>query len=113
MKKVINVSSVLDSPSALTQEQGKKIYKLISNSIKEGNRVVLDFNGIESMISPFLNNAIGKLYGEFSSDVLNRSLSLENFPPEKLSTLLLVTQNAKKYYQDKEKYNSTLKDVIG
>lgn len=113
MEKIINISSVLDSPSALTQEQGKKVYKLISESIKAGKHVVLDFDGIESMISPFLNNAIGKLYGEFSSDVLNQSLTLENFPPEKNSTLIIVTQNAKKYYQDKAKYNSTLKDVIG
>ena len=65
------------------------------------------------MISPFLNNAIGKLYGEFSSDVIKKSLKLVNFPPEKNSTLIIVVQNAKKYYQNKEKYNSTLKDVIG
>lgn len=65
------------------------------------------------MISPFLNNAIGKLYGEFSSDTIQKSLDLVNFPREKNSTLIIVVQNAKKYYADKEKYNSTLKDVIG
>ena len=113
MQKVINVSAVLDSPSALTQEQGKKVYKLVSEAIKDNDDVILDFDGIESMISPFLNNAIGKLYGEFSSDELNGSLKLKNFPPEKKSTLVIVVENAKKYYLDKDKYNSVIKDVIG
>ena len=113
MESKINVSAVLDSPSALTQEQGKQIYKLVSESIRAKQRVTLDFDGIESMISPFLNNAIGKLYGEFSSETIKTFLNLENFPPEKNSTLIIVIQNAKKYYEDKDKYNSLLKDVIG
>ena len=113
MERIINVSNVLVSPSALTQEQGKKVYELISEAIRANDKVFLDFDGIESMISPFLNNAIGKLYGEFSSDTIQKSLDLVNFPREKNSTLIIVVQNAKKYYADKEKYNSTLKDVIG
>lgn len=113
MESKINVSAVLDSPSALTQEQGKQIYKLVSEAIRAKQRVTLDFDGIESMISPFLNNAIGKLYGEFSSETIKTFLNLKNFPPEKNSTLIIVIQNAKKYYEDKDKYNSMLKDVIG
>ena len=112
MQKVINVSAVLDSPSALTQEQGKKVYKLVSEAIKNSDNVVLDFDGVESMISPFLNNAIGKLYGEFSSDELSSSLKLKNFPPEKKSTLVIVVENAKKYYLDKDKCNLAVKNVI-
>ena len=65
MERIINVSNVLDSPSALTQEQGKKVYELISEAIRANDKVFLDFDGIESMISPFLNNAIGKYMVSF------------------------------------------------
>ena len=53
MERIINVSNVLDSPSALTQEQGKKVYELISEAIRANDKVFLDFDGIESMISHF------------------------------------------------------------
>ncbi len=113
MSKIVSVSSVLDSPSALTQEQGEKIYQLVSDSISSKQKIVLDFDGIESMISPFLNNAIGKLYGSYPSETIKEYLSLTNFPTVKQSTLTIVIENAKKFYQNKAAYASTVKDVIG
>lgn len=113
MNNVIAVSAVLDSPSALTQEQGEKIYKIISDSIDAKKEIVLDFSGIESMISPFLNIAVGKLYGAYSSAAINSYLKFYNFPESKLSTLKVVIANAKKFYENKEDYASTVKDVIG
>ena len=33
MNKIIDIATVIDSPSALTQEQGEKIYSIIADSI--------------------------------------------------------------------------------
>ena len=113
MNKIIDIATVIDSPSALTQEQGEKIYSIIADSITRKEGITLDFTNIESMISPFLNTAIGKLYGSFTEETIKTYLHLENFPQTKLSTLKIVIDNAKKYYSNKEKYASTVKDVIG
>lgn len=113
MNTIINVADTIQSPSALTQEQGDIIYALICDAINHKEIVVLDFGTVESMISPFLNNAIGKLYGTYSSKEINDYLKLCNFPDAKKATLKIVTENAKKYYANKAEFNATLKDVIG
>ena len=110
--KIIDVAKVIDSPSALTQEQGNSIYNLLVNSFEKDEKVVLDFLNIESMISPFLNNAIGQLYGKYTSDDIKRLLELKNFPIGKNATLNIVISNAKKFYNNKENYQKVAKDVL-
>lgn len=113
MDKIIDIAIVIDSPSALTQEQGEKVFLIISDSIQRKENITLDFGNVESMISPFLNTAIGKLYGLFTEETISTYLHLKNFPRSKQSTLKIVIENAKRYYSNKEKYASTVKDVIG
>ena len=109
---LVNVADKIGTPSALTQEDGNIIYNEIVQAINHGNRIALDFGQIESMISPFLNNAIGQLYGKFSSQQISDFLVIKNFPEEKKSTLNIVIANAKKYYTNKDKFNSSIKEVL-
>lgn len=108
----VDIATVIESPSALTQEQGELVYDLICGAINKKEVIELSFANIESMISPFLNTAIGKLYGIYSSETINTYLKFDQFPASKKSTLKIVTENAKKYYSNKEDYTATLKDVI-
>ena len=108
----INVAEKIGNPSALTQEDGNIIYSEIARAIKQNTRIILDFEQIESMISPFLNNAIGQLYGQFTSQQISDYLTIKNFPNEKTATLNIVISNAKKYYSNKERFDSTVKEVF-
>lgn len=112
MEQRLDIAKTLGTPSALTQEQGDIVFNKICAAIDSNNNIVLDFQNVESMISPFLNVAIGKLYGSYSSDVIQSHLKMTNFPASKNSTLQIVISNAKKYYANKEEYTSVLKDVI-
>ncbi|MBQ9766712.1 MAG: STAS-like domain-containing protein, partial [Lachnospiraceae bacterium] len=94
----INVKEKINSPSALTREQGQIIYDDIISSFSKGDSVILDFADIESLITPFLNVAIGKLYEDYSSEELKQLLDIQNFPPEKVSSFNVVTANAKRFY---------------
>lgn len=109
---IIDVAEVINNPSALTQEQGDIINNLIVSAFENNQKVKLNFDNVESMISPFLNNAIGKLYEKYTSDEIQKNLDLSNFPKEKISTLNLVISNAKKYYANREAFEKTLKEVI-
>lgn len=112
-KKIyIDVAENISSPSALTQEQGDIIYHKICSAIEEDAVIHLDFEQVESMISPFLNNAIGQLYGKYTSEQIQKHLVLEHFPSEKNATLNIVISNAKKYYADKDRFNAAVEDVI-
>ena len=74
--KTINIASLIQSPSALTREQGKIVYDEIMYNLNIGNKVILDFREIESIITPFLNVSIGKLYENYNSDQLNTQLEV-------------------------------------
>lgn len=114
MKKnlYINIVDKIGSPSALTQEQGNLIYDAIIPAIRQGDQVTLDFDQVESMISPFLNNAIGQLYGKYNSEQIADCLILKNFPDEKKATLNTVISNAKKFYSNREAFNLAVKEVF-
>ena len=113
MEKYIDVAKEIGTPSALEQELGDIIYVEICDSIDKNEKIHLDFSNIKSVITPFLNNAIGQLYGKYSSEQIKSYLNLENFPKSKNSTLNLVIDNAKKYYANKAIYEQSVKDVIG
>lgn len=83
----INIAEKTGSPSALTQEQGNLIYNEILPVIQQGDQVTLDFDQIERMISPFLNNAIGQLYGTYNSEQISDCLIIKGFPDEKKANL--------------------------
>lgn len=113
MNNIIDIAETIDNPSALTQEQGDIIYSKICSFIDQNEMVILDFSRVESMISPFLNNAIGQLYGKYTSEQISEYLTLQEFPSSKKSTLNIVISNAKRFYADREKYQRTEKEVLG
>lgn len=108
----IDVAKTIGTPSALTQEQGDIIYNKISDAFEKKEIIVLDFSNVESMISPFLNNSIGQLYGKYSSDDIKQYLKLKKFPSAKNSTLNIVINNAKNFYANKKVFTQTAKDVL-
>lgn len=113
MSRKINVRECIGTPSAITQEDGNLIYEEICKAIDNQEKIELDFSEIESMISPFLNNAIGKLYAKYSSEQINAYLKLENVSAEKIPTIRIVINNAKRYYSDKENFEKIAKVVTG
>lgn len=112
MSRVLNVMECIGTPSAITQELGDIIYDEINKSIENSEEIILDFKDIESIITPFLNNSIGKLYGKYTSEKISRFLHIENMPKEKISTVNMVINNAKKYYSDKAGFEKVVKEVV-
>lgn len=111
-KMYVNVANEIGSPSALTQEQGNIIYEKIAYAIDNNIVISLDFEDVEIMISPFLNNSIGQLYGKYTSEQIQNALDLQHFPNEKKPTLNIVIANAKKFYADKDKFNTIVEETI-
>ena len=112
MSKTIDVAEKIEKPSALTHDQGDIIYTTITAAFEKGETITLDFGNVESMITPFLNNAIGQLYGKYTSEFIKDHLRFENFPTSKIPKLNLVISNAKNFYANKKNYKKTVKDVL-
>lgn len=110
--KYIDIAQKLDNSSALTQDQGDIIYAEIDSAFQNQDSITLDFSNVEQIITPFLNRAIGKLYEKYTSEQITALLEMKNFPKEKNKTLNLVISNAKRYYADRQSFESSVKDVI-
>ncbi|MBS6202619.1 MAG: STAS-like domain-containing protein [Eisenbergiella sp.] len=109
---IINIATLIKSPSALTREQGTVVYKRIVQNLNVGNKVILDFKEVESIITPFLNVSIGKLYETFNSTQLNKQLEIKNIPGGTKVKFQMVITNAKQYYSNKGAFSKTVEDVI-
>lgn len=111
-EKIFTILQIIESPSALTREQGQKIYDAIIPLLQKNIKIILDFKDIESIITPFLNVAIGKLYKDYSSEQLQHLLTLKNIPTGTASKFQIVIDNAKEYYSNKEQFDQAVKEVI-
>ena len=108
----INVREKIGTPSAITQESGELIYSCICAAIEANQEIVLDFGEIENIITPFLNNSIGKLYGKYNSSEIQKYLKFKNYPAEKVVALNMVITNAKRFYADRNSYNKVINGVL-
>ena len=43
MNRIIDIAAVIDSPSALTQEQGEKVYSIIADSMSRKEEITFRF----------------------------------------------------------------------
>lgn len=90
--------------------QGDKICNLIKQSFKNGKIVYLDFSGLNTVLSTFLNNAIGALYKDYDSVFLNKNLKIIGIDKDDYFILSRVTKRAKEYYSNTEKVTYSLNE---
>ena len=95
----------------IVEEDGQKIYEEVRSPLDSGERVVLDFAGIEQFASPFLNFAIGQLLEGISLEDLRRLLVIKNMSHAGTIVLERVIRNAADYRANKD-YSSIVDDIL-
>jgi hypothetical protein len=108
---IVRVFEIIGSPLCVSSEDGQIIHDKIAPLIREGHKVVVSFERVETLISAFLNAAIGQLYGEFSEEQIRSSLSVRDMTPEDLALLKRVVDNAKLYFKDPERYKKAVQPL--
>jgi len=101
---IIRVFDVVGSPLCVSSADGQLVYEKIIPLLREGRKVAISFAQVETLISAFLNNAIGQLYGELSEDRVRELLSVRDMLPEDVALLKRVVENAKTYFRDPERF---------
>ena len=71
----------------ISLDQGEKVYHLLLGELKEKKTVKVDFQGVQTLFSPFLMGCMGKLLGHFEKEVLMRRLAFCNISPDHLKTV--------------------------
>jgi len=57
-------------------DDGARLYRVLHKELQNGSAVELDFTGVQSVITPFLNASIGNLLDLFEKETLMEKLVL-------------------------------------
>ena len=98
----INVKDLVGSDFALSADSGDFVFTAIDGALRDGGRVVLDFDGLDNATTVFLNAAIGRLYGSYDAERLRERVSVANANDLVARMFRLVTRNAKRYFEDRK-----------
>lgn len=108
---VIRIIEIV-SDRATDMKQGDQIYKMITEQFSKNNKVTIDFAGMKTVLSTFLNNAIGTLYKDYSSEYLNANLKIENLCEDDLFILKRVIKRAKDFYANEQIVTEVLNEQL-
>lgn len=102
----IKIADIIGSNLCISSEDGQKVFDKIIPLIKDGKKINISFERIETIISLFLNSSIGQLYGEFNEDALREQLTVSHLEGDDFEILKRVIENAKSYYSNPQGYDS-------
>lgn len=97
----------------VSTEDGQRVHYKIAELLRENQKVVLSFEQVETMISAFLNVAVGQLYGEFPEELIRGLLSVRSINPDDLDVLKRVVENAKRYFANRDVADKAWNDEVG
>jgi STAS-like domain of unknown function (DUF4325) len=107
----VRLLDIIGSPLAVSAEDGQLVHDKIAPLLHEGQCVVLSFDGVNTVISAFLNAAVGQLYGKFSEDKIRELLTVADISQEDIGLLKHVVENAKAYFRDPERYRRAVRPL--
>lgn len=108
----LRLKNILQHDTAITYEDGEKVYALIFQALTEEKKVILDFQGITLVIPAFLHAAIGELYKDFDSDFLNNHLTFINIEETNKALLDMTMELAQEYFSNPEAFERAVKNTL-
>lgn len=83
----------------LSPEEGEALFKEVYETLRRGDHVCLDFSGVETLASSFLNTAVGRLFGKFDHDLVESRLRWSGLDRQDERIIKLVIENAKDHFR--------------
>ncbi|MBC8283991.1 MAG: STAS-like domain-containing protein [Nitrospinae bacterium] len=82
-------------------DDGQIFFKQVYPELKEGRSVEVDFKGVESILTPFLHNSIGRFLEYFDKEAVMKKLVLCNISQEQLKQVNnYIDRTDQKQFQD-------------
>ena len=72
MTKTLKIKDIIGSEYAVSTENGEKILSQIKKILKNNEKVIISFEGINIVISAFLNRILGDLYADYPSSYIDQ-----------------------------------------
>lgn len=102
------VHEIIGSARAVDAADGAKIYEIVLAALMNGQNVRLSFDGIRMVITAFVNEAVGKLYGAMPSDQVDQLLEICDVPEAFQISIDKSVEWSKAFFADPEKMQRAL-----
>lgn len=79
-----------------SNEDGQKLYNLIRMELLKGNKVIVSFEGIDTVTSSFVNSGLIELLNDFSFDLIKENIKFD-CTKKSISTLIKSRFNFEVY----------------
>ncbi len=109
---IVRVYDIVGGPLCVSAEDGQRVHDKIVPLLRDGQKVTLSFEQVETQISAFLNAAVGQLYGEFPEDRIRELLSVRDMDEDDMAILKRVVDNAKRYFANKPVVDKAWKEEV-
>jgi len=110
---IVRAFDVIGSPLGVSSDDGQNVHDKVAPLLREGRKVSLSFDRIETIISAFLNAAIGQLYGELPEEKIRELFNVRDMAQEDLALLKRVVDNAKLYFANRKEFDQAWKEETG
>lgn len=90
---IIKIKEVITGDTAVSYEAGQKCYEQIKEKIDNESELVLDFDGVDYVITAFLNPIIGDLIIEKGMDIMKK-IRIENANESIIKKIKTVKEGA-------------------
>lgn len=110
---IIRLADFIGSHLCISAEDGQKVFDKMEPLLKNGRRVTISFEGVDLLISLFLNVSIGQLYGSFTEEEVRSRVGVTGLSPDDQEFLKHVVDNAKRYYANPKSYDAAWSDEEG
>ena len=109
----VRVYDIVGGPLCVSTEDGQRLHDKILPLLEAGTPLVLSFERVDTLISAFLNAAIGQLYGELPEDRLRELLSVRDLGEDDRVILKRVVDNAKLYFKHSREFDRAWREELG
>ena len=109
----LSVFNTVGNAYCVDAGDGEKVYHLLRKALQEGKKVKLSFQNVEMLTSAFLNTAFGQLYRDFDAENVKNSITIAHLSAEDRVLLKRVISTARLYYQDPERMENSIREVLG
>ena len=110
---IVRIFDIVGGPLCVSADDGQRVHDKIVPLLRDGQKVVLSFEQVETLISAFLNAAIGQLYGEFPEERIRELVSVRDMDEEDQAVLKRVVDNAKTYFKAPKEFDQAWKEEVG
>jgi len=109
----LSVAETVGSHICITNIDGEKVLRHLESALAEKQPVEVSFQGVEVLMPPFLNTAVGCLYENFAEEDIKSLLTFTNISDQDRRLIRTVGKFAKIYFEDPERVNAIWREALG